>query len=149
MFSRILWNNCAIKTTNESSIYFCAEKNSQENTLLKTIQLIITVSRSRKSRCMPCDDFCFIWLRGASNVARDMRCCDSGTSVSRILILSFYYCIQHRVFTWQPSSLVCLHTFGSLTCIWSPSKGKSNVTSLSSIPWEYRQPLEVLGSTGM
>ena len=31
----------------------------------------------------------------ANAVARDMGCCDSGTSVSSILIHSFYYCIQH------------------------------------------------------
>ena len=87
MFSRILKNNGAKQKDYwwKFDLFLC-RKYSQEKTLLKTIQLNITVSRSRKSRSMPCDDFCFIWLRGASNVARDMRCCDSGTSVSRILI---------------------------------------------------------------
>ena len=59
--------------------------------------------------------------------------------------LDFIISCTPRVFTWQPTSMVCLDTFGSSSCIWSSSKGKSNLTSLSSIPWEYGQLLEVLG----
>lgn len=89
-------------------LLFFFRKYSQRKTMLKSIMI---VSRCRKTRCMPCGDFCFIWSRGVGNVVHDMRHCDCGTSISCTLILSFYYCIQ----PWSqmiPFSL--LHNSGHL-----------------------------------
>ena len=66
---------------------------------------ITIYSSIRKSSCVPFNNMCLIWARGASNVAWNMWCCESGTSFSSNLTLPCGNC-THQWEYMIPCSLL-------------------------------------------
>ena len=91
---------------------------------------ITIYSSIRKSSCVPFNNMCLIWARGASNVAWNMWCCESGTSFSSNLTLPCGNC-THQWEYMIPCSLLHNWLCNSLLT----SFGEDNKGSCTPIRW--------------